>query len=128
MSRINGPFSVFRDTLLCSAELWWETDTPFEHYATSLSFYQFICTLLTRKQEKIVEAMRHSWSGYVQYAWGFDELMPLSKSGKNSFGGLGATVVDSLDTLWLMGLKEEFKQARDWVVNELTFNKCTPFH
>ncbi|EIE24199.1 glycoside hydrolase [Coccomyxa subellipsoidea C-169] len=67
--------------------------------------------------------MRHSWAGYAQHAWGFDELMPLTQNGKNSFGGLGATIVDSLDTLWLMGLKDEFKAARDWVVNELSFNK-----
>lgn len=70
--------------------------------------------------------MRHSWEGYAKHAWGFDELMPLTQSGKNTFGGLGATIVDSLDTLWLMGLMDEFKAARDWIVNELSFNKCAP--
>ena len=44
-------------------------------------------------------------------------------AGKQSFGGLGATLVDTLDTLWLMGLKEEFQKARDWIVDELNFNK-----
>ena len=68
--------------------------------------------------------MEHSWKGYTEYAWGMDELTPLSKTGKQSFGGLGATLVDSLDTLWLMGLKEEFQKARDWVVHELSFNRC----
>lgn len=47
-----------------------------------------------------------------------------SVAGKQSFGGLGATLVDSLDTLWLMGLKDEFQKARDWIVNELSFNRC----
>lgn len=47
--------------------------------------------------------MLHAWRGYEQYAWGHDELCPLTKSGKNSFGGLGATIVDSLDTLHMMG-------------------------
>ena len=46
-----------------------------------------------------------------------------SVAGKQSFGGLGATLVDSLDTLWLMGLKDEFQKARDWIVNELSFNR-----
>ena len=45
------------------------------------------------------------------------------RAGKNSFGGLGATMVDALDTLWLMGLTEEFQKARDWVVHELSFNR-----
>jgi mannosyl-oligosaccharide alpha-1,2-mannosidase len=68
--------------------------------------------------------MRHSWQGYEQHAWGLDELMPLTKAGKNSFGGLGATIVDSLDTLWLMGLHKQYDRARNWVVNELSFNRC----
>jgi mannosyl-oligosaccharide alpha-1,2-mannosidase len=38
---------------------------------------------------------------------------PQSKNGINSFGGLGATLVDSLDTLYIMGLKDEFKKARE---------------
>ena len=31
------------------------------------------------------------------------------------WGGVGMTLVDSLDTLWLMGLKEEFEEAVQWV-------------
>ena len=56
-----------------------------------------------RRREEVVDAMRHAWSGYEQHAWGHDELCPVSKKGKNSFGGLGATIVDSLDTLHMMG-------------------------
>uniref|UniRef100_A0A0A8Y691 Mannosyl-oligosaccharide 1,2-alpha-mannosidase, putative n=1 Tax=Arundo donax TaxID=35708 RepID=A0A0A8Y691_ARUDO len=44
---------------------------------------------------------------------GTDELQPQSKNGVNSFGGLGATLVDSLDTLYIMGLKDEFQKARE---------------
>lgn len=38
---------------------------------------------------------------------------PQSKNGVNSFGGLGATLVDSLDTLYIMGLHEQFQKARE---------------
>ncbi|AQK45938.1 Mannosyl-oligosaccharide 12-alpha-mannosidase MNS1 [Zea mays] len=48
---------------------------------------------------------------------------PQSKDGINSFGGLGATLVDSLDTLYIMGLKDEFQKARDWVAESLDFDK-----
>lgn len=71
----------------------------------------------------VVEAMRHSWKWYERHAWGRDELMPLSHDGKDSFGGLGATMVDALDTLWLMDLKPEFRRARDWVAHNLTFDR-----
>ena len=53
-----------------------------------------------------------------------DELMPLTQRGKNSFGGLGATIVDSLDTLWLLDMKDAFKAARDWVADSLQFDRC----
>ena len=52
---------------------------------------------------------------------------PTSQSGcrgKNSFGGMGATLVDSLDTLWLLGLKDAFHRARDWIASSLRFDMC----
>ncbi len=66
--------------------------------------------------------MAHAWHGYVTHAWGSDELMPVSKIGKNTFGGLGATIVDALDTLWLMDMHDEYQEARDWIVKELQFD------
>ncbi|XP_072967314.1 mannosyl-oligosaccharide 1,2-alpha-mannosidase MNS1-like [Typha angustifolia] len=75
------------------------------------------------RREKVKEAMIHAWSSYKKYAWGQDELQPQSRSGINSFGGLGATLVDSLDTLYIMGLHDEFQEAREWVADSLDFNK-----
>ena len=63
---------------------------------------------LDKKRQRVVEAAVHSWKAYEEHAWGFDELQPLTQDGKETLGGLGATIVDSLDTLWLMGLKDEF--------------------
>ena len=54
--------------------------------------------------------MQSTWAAYSKYAMGFDELAPTALVGKNPFGGLGAMVIDSLDTLWLFGLKEEFQE------------------
>ncbi|KAI6071312.1 Mannosyl-oligosaccharide 1,2-alpha-mannosidase IA [Aix galericulata] len=34
----------------------------------------------------------------------------------------GATIVDALDTLYIMEMKEEFKEAKDWVEKNLDFN------
>ncbi|XP_068641552.1 mannosyl-oligosaccharide 1,2-alpha-mannosidase MNS1-like isoform X2 [Aristolochia californica] len=75
------------------------------------------------RREKVKEAMLHAWTSYEKYAWGSDELQPISKKGVDNFGGLGATIVDSLDTLYILGLDEQFKKARDWVANSLNFNK-----
>lgn len=53
----------------------------------------------------------HSWEGYKSHAWMQDEVKPMDGGYKNSFGGWGATLVDSLDTLWIMGLKQDFEIA-----------------
>ncbi|XP_026195471.1 endoplasmic reticulum mannosyl-oligosaccharide 1,2-alpha-mannosidase [Anabas testudineus] len=72
--------------------------------------------------EAVRDAFRHAWKGYKDFAWGHDELKPISKSFGEWFG-LGLTLIDSLDTMWIMGLKEEFTEARNWVEKELSFNK-----
>ena len=64
-----------------------------------------------QKQATILEAFKNAWSGYKTYAWGHDELAPLTNSSKDTFNGWGATLVDTLDTLWIMGLKTEFGEA-----------------
>ena len=68
--------------------------------------------------------MLHSWRAYERHAWGFDELKPLSKAGHNWHAeSLLMTPVDSLDTLLLMGFKEEADRARALIVEKLSFDK-----
>ena len=63
--------------------------------------------------------MVHAWNGYAQYAWGMNEVRPISQKPHNpgifGHGGLGATIVDGLDTLFIMGLMDEFQKGRDWI-------------
>ena len=76
-----------------------------------------------RSRRKIIQnAMKHAWNGYKTYAWGQDELLPVSKSGNDAYGGMGATLIDALDTLWLMNMKKEFWEARDWVRDHLSYD------
>ncbi|OAA45595.1 glycosyl hydrolase [Metarhizium rileyi] len=63
---------------------------------------------LSRRND-IKESFLKSWKAYKKYAWLQDELTPVSGNAKNPFGGWGATLIDSLDTLWIMGLKDEFE-------------------
>lgn len=74
--------------------------------------------------DRVRQEFLHAWRGYRAHAWGRDELQPLSQRGRDNFGGIGATIVDSLTTLWLMGLDEEFKQATDFVRDEMDFTKA----
>ena len=68
-----------------------------------------------------------SWHAYEQYAWGHDELQPLSKTPRDWYGeSLLMTPVDSLDTLLLMGLDDEAKKARTLIDEKLSFDKDIP--
>jgi mannosyl-oligosaccharide alpha-1,2-mannosidase len=64
-----------------------------------------------RRQRAVKGSFIHSWNGYKNEAWMMDEVVPVSGGGKDTFGGWAATLVDSLDTLWIMGMKEEFEKA-----------------
>ena len=74
------------------------------------------------RQRSVVEAFKHAWKAYKAHAWGEDELRPLSRGSKTWFD-IGLTLIDSLDTMWLMDLKEDFNEARDWVKRSLRFDK-----
>ncbi|XP_053867849.1 mannosyl-oligosaccharide 1,2-alpha-mannosidase IC [Malaclemys terrapin pileata] len=74
---------------------------------------------------KIKEMMKFAWDNYKRYAFGKNELRPLTKNGHigNMFGGLrGATIVDALDTLYIMELGEEFQEAKSWVEKSFDLN------
>jgi mannosyl-oligosaccharide alpha-1,2-mannosidase len=60
---------------------------------------------------------------------GDDEYHPISMKGSNltAAGGIGYFVVDSIDTMLLMGLEDEYSRAREWVANKLSFERDADF-
>ncbi len=65
----------------------------------------------------------HSWRAYERYAWGHDELQPLSRTPHDWHAQtLLITPVDSLDTLLLVGLKAEAERAHGLIVERLSFD------
>ncbi|RHY21742.1 hypothetical protein DYB32_009717 [Aphanomyces invadans] len=74
------------------------------------------------RQDAVRRAMQHAWSNYEKLAFGADEVAPVSgRQRKNVWGGIGVTLVDSLDTLYIMGMHDEFYRARDWVAKHMDF-------
>ena len=65
--------------------------------------------------------MQRAFQAYMRDAWKADEYMPVQKRGTNTFGGKGLTIIDSLDTLYLMGLQDEFNAAQTFVENDFRF-------
>src|SRR5579859_2171357 len=66
----------------------------------------------------------HAWRGYEKYAWGHDELRPLSKTWVDWYGqSLLMTPVDALDTMLIMGLNDEAEKAKNLIIEKLSFDK-----
>ncbi|XP_047128669.1 mannosyl-oligosaccharide 1,2-alpha-mannosidase IA isoform X1 [Hydra vulgaris] len=81
---------------------------------------------IKNKRDTVRKMMKFAWDGYTKYAMGQNELKPISKTGHSAgiFGdsSMGATIVDALDTLYIMGMKEELKVARNWIAEHLSFS------
>jgi mannosidase alpha-like ER degradation enhancer 2 len=66
----------------------------------------------------------YAWDAYKKYAWGHDELRPLSHTARDWYGtSLYMTPVDALDTMILMGLTDEADRTRELIAKNLSFNQ-----
>ena len=76
---------------------------------------------------QVREELLHAWQGYERYAWGHDELKPVSRTAHDWHReSLLMTPVDALDTLLLVGLTDEAARAKDLVLEKLSFDKDIP--
>jgi mannosidase alpha-like ER degradation enhancer 2 len=65
----------------------------------------------------------HAWNGYKKYAWGHDDLKPLSKTYRDWYAQpLLMTPVDALDTMIIMGMKDEAARTRAYIIDHLSFD------
>src|SRR5436190_24087237 len=78
-------------------------------------------------QAKLANEVRaeflHAWNGYKKYAWGHDDLKPLSKTYHDLYAEpLLMTPVDALDTMILIGLRDEATTTREYIASHLSFD------
>ncbi len=72
----------------------------------------------------VKEEFLHAWNAYKKYAWGHDELKPVSKSGFDWYGpSFYMTPVDAFDTMLLMGLNDEAAETKELILNNLNFDQ-----
>ncbi|EGO22334.1 glycoside hydrolase family 47 protein [Serpula lacrymans var. lacrymans S7.9] len=79
---------------------------------------------------QVKKAFLHAYHGYERYAAPWDELKPVTHGKVNNFNGWGVTAIDSLDTMLMMGLKDEYQRALS-IVQQSNFslpeNTAVPF-
>lgn len=82
---------------------------------------------MRERRDTVKGMMKHAWDNYVSYAWGKNELRPVSKRGHSAsiFGSssMGATIVDSMDTLYIMGFMDEFEKGKAWIAENLDLSQ-----
>lgn len=74
------------------------------------------------KADQVVNAMKYTFWRYKEYAWGYDDIKPVSGGNKTSRNGWGAFIVDTTTTLALMGLWDELALEVDHIVDSIDFN------
>ncbi|KAF9516571.1 glycoside hydrolase family 47 protein [Hydnum rufescens UP504] len=63
------------------------------------------------RAQSVKESFIHAYHGYEAAAFGWDELLPVTNKSTTNFNGWGVTIVDSLSTMLLMDLKDEYTRA-----------------
>uniref|UniRef100_A0A0N5ARZ6 alpha-1,2-Mannosidase n=1 Tax=Syphacia muris TaxID=451379 RepID=A0A0N5ARZ6_9BILA len=70
-------------------------------------------------RDKVKSMFYHAYNGYLNYAYPLDELKPLSCTGMDTWGSFSLTLIDSLDTLLVMGNETEFIRASNLILNSI---------
>lgn len=87
------------------------TDRPVRFPKVQASKFPKITSERESQRQAIKRVFAKCWASYKEKAWMAGELTPITGLYQNPFGGWGATLVDSLDTLWIMGMRQEFDEA-----------------
>lgn len=110
---------------------------PFEHIEPTPT-----TSIWPKRAEAVRSGFLHALKGYKAYSFPHDELLPLSHHYQDkcvcaptstvpchspiiySFNGWGVTLIDSLDTMYLMGLHGEFNRSISHVA-KINLNKVS---
>lgn len=77
-----------------------------------------------KRRDSVVLEFKHAWSAYETYAFGFDDVHPFSRTGSQSYH-MALTMIDSLDSLILLGLEEELTRSVSWLRHNWNLNSST---
>ncbi|XP_041972687.1 ER degradation-enhancing alpha-mannosidase-like protein 2 [Aricia agestis] len=73
---------------------------------------------IIKLREEVRDMFQHAYDSYLQYAYPYDELRPLSCDGVDTWGSYSLTLIDALDMLVIMGNYTEFNRVVDIVLQK----------
>ncbi|XP_072099509.1 ER degradation-enhancing alpha-mannosidase-like protein 2 [Mobula birostris] len=66
---------------------------------------------MARYRERVKEMFYHAYNNYLENAFPYDELRPLTCDGQDTWGSFSLTLIDALDTLLVLGNVTEFQRV-----------------
>ncbi|XP_038069727.1 ER degradation-enhancing alpha-mannosidase-like protein 2 [Patiria miniata] len=74
-------------------------------------------------RERVRAMFYHGYENYLNNAFPYDELRPLTCDGVDSWGSYSLTLIDALDTLAIMGNYSEFRRVSTLLQSHLDFSE-----
>uniref|UniRef100_A0A8D8YDS9 alpha-1,2-Mannosidase n=1 Tax=Cacopsylla melanoneura TaxID=428564 RepID=A0A8D8YDS9_9HEMI len=87
-----------------------------------LSIREYTKQDLDNLKQQVKEVFYHAYNGYLNFAFPYDELRPLSCDGIDTWGSYSLTLIDALDTLAIMGNYTEFARVVQLITERANFD------
>uniref|UniRef100_A0A8C5D1P2 alpha-1,2-Mannosidase n=2 Tax=Gadus morhua TaxID=8049 RepID=A0A8C5D1P2_GADMO len=73
-------------------------------------------------RQRIKSMFYHAYNSYLDNAFPYDELRPLTCDGQDTWGSFSLTLIDALDTLLVLGNNTEFQRVSSLLQDTVDFN------
>lgn len=73
-------------------------------------------------RSRIRSMFYHAYNSYLDHAFPYDELRPLTCDGQDTWGSFSLTLIDALDTLLVLGNRTEFKRVASLLQETVDFD------
>ncbi len=95
-------------------------------YGAAILFIDARAQDFQKSADSVKAEFLHAWNGYKAYAWGHDDLLPMSKKPHDWYGtSFCMTPIDAYDAMLIMGLNAEAHDAKELILSNLSFNRNT---
>ncbi|XP_075898487.1 ER degradation-enhancing alpha-mannosidase-like protein 2 [Nelusetta ayraudi] len=84
--------------------------------------HQFTDGEMADIRQRIKSMFYHAYSSYLENAFPYDELRPLTCDGQDTWGSFSLTLIDALDTLLVLGNHTEFQRVASLLQDTVDFD------
>ncbi|KAJ4934331.1 hypothetical protein JOQ06_007129 [Pogonophryne albipinna] len=83
---------------------------------------QFTEEEMSAVRQRIKSMFYHAYNSYLDNAFPYDELRPLTCDGQDTWGSFSLTLIDALDTLLVLGNQTEFQRVASLLQDTVDFD------